>query len=191
MRTSPAQLAGVLGLLAAVVGVGLGPPPAVAQALTQDEALALAFPGAEIERRTAFLEPRDLERARESAGEDVEIESEIVTHYVARREGVVVGVAYFDAHVVRTHREVLMVVVGPDARIERIETVAFREPPEYEAPEGWLEIFRERRLNEELSMKGDIPAMTGATLTARAVTRAARRVLALHEVVDPATGVAR
>jgi len=66
VRTTPAQLAGVLGLLAAAVGGA--PGPATAQALTQEEALALAFPGAEIERRTAFLEPRDLERARRSAG---------------------------------------------------------------------------------------------------------------------------
>lgn len=185
MTTTPVRLAVMLGLLAAVVGGG--PPPAVAQSLTQDEALALAFPDAEIERRTTFLGSRELERARETAGKDVEIESEIVTHYVAKREGAVVGVAYFDAHVVRTHREVLMVVVGPDARIERIETVAFREPPEYEAPEGWLAIFRDRPLNENLSMKGEIPAMTGATLTARAVTRAARRVLALHDVIEPTT----
>jgi len=176
----------VIGALFAAV-VGGTPPVAVAQALTQEEALELAFPGAEVERRTAYLEPGQLQRARELAGGDVDIESEIVTHYVANRDGKFVGVAYFDAHIVRTHREVLMIVVAPDATVRRIETVAFREPPEYEAPEGWLDLFQERPLDRDLSLKGEIPPMTGATLTAVAVTRSARRVLALHAVIDPAS----
>lgn len=179
-------------LLVAGVAVSGGVPPGVAaQTLTLDEALELAFPDAEIERRTAYLEPAELERARSIAGRDVEIQSEIVTHYVALRGTTPVGVAYFDAHVVRTLREVLMIVVDPGGRIRRVETVAFREPPEYAAPDGWLELFQDRRLDDALSLKGEIPAMTGATLTARAVTRAARRVLALHEVIDPLSGVRR
>ena len=174
----------LFSVLAAAV-VGGSPPAAVAQVLTQAEALELAFPGAQVERRTAYLESDQLERARALAGGDVDIESEIVTHYVATRNGEFVGVAYFDAHIVRTHREVLMIVVDPDATIRRIETVAFREPPEYEAPDGWLELFEDRRLDGDLSLKGEIPPMTGATLTAVAVTRSARRVMALHSVITP------
>jgi Na+-translocating ferredoxin:NAD+ oxidoreductase subunit G len=171
-----------VALLAATVGA---PLPGRAQLLTQDEALAFAFPGAVTERRTAYLGEAELARARAFAGPDVEIESTVVTHYVARRGQDIVGVAYFDAHRVRTVQEVLMVVVGTDDRVMRVETVVFREPPEYRAPEGWLRLFESRALTPELSLKGDIPNMTGATLTSGAVTGAVRRVLALHAVIDP------
>jgi hypothetical protein len=159
--------------------------PIVAQAVPQDEALALAFPGAELERRTAFLDDDVLARASRLAGPDVEVESTVVTYYVAHRGGTPVGVAYFDAHRVRTLPQVLMIVVDPQGRIARIETVGFREPPEYRAPDGWLRQFDERTLDDALSTKGEIANITGATLTANAVTRAARRVLALHRVIDP------
>ena len=43
-------------------------------------------------------------------------------------------------------------------------------------------------MNDELSMKRGIRAVTGATLTARATTDAARRVLALHHVLTSPSG---
>ena len=149
--------------------------------LTVEEALALAFPGCEVERRSVYLTDEQKERAAELAG--VEIERGIVRPYVATRDGALVGTAYFDAHRVRTKRETLMIVVAPDGRIARLELLAFAEPEEY-APRGkWYGQFTGKRLDEELSLKRGIRGITGATLTARATTAAARRVLALHEVV--------
>lgn len=95
------------------------------------------------------------------------------------------GAAYFDAHRVRTLPEVLMIVVGPEGRVRRIEILRFSEPPEYEAPRSWLEQFREKPLSDDLSLKGSIVNITGATLTSRAVTNATRRTLAIHSVVRP------
>jgi len=170
---------------ALAAALAVAPRPVWSQTLTQDEALALVFPGAETERITAYLGDAELEQARSLAGTDVEVESTVVTYYVARREGAALGVAYFDVHRVRTLPEVLMIVVGPDDRILRIETVSFREPPEYRPPGRWLRVFESRGLDDRLSLRGEIPNMTGATLTSGAVTRAARRVLALHQVIDP------
>lgn len=181
-RAAVAGATAAFGLLASCVL----PAEAAAQTLTQDEALALAFPEADrVERRTAYLEEADLARAAELAGPDVEIESGIVTYYVAVRDGEPAGVAYFDAHRVRTLPEVLMIVVGTDDRIRRLEVVSFHEPPEYRPPDGWLRQLHDRPLDATLSLRGEIVGITGATLSANAVTAAARRVLALHEVIDP------
>ena len=169
----------VLAFVAAAVASPL------AGQISQDDALALAFPSADVERRTAYLDDGQLNTARRLAGERVDIESTIVTHYVASRNGTHVGVAYFDAHRVRTLQEVLMIVVRPDGSVDRIETVSFREPPEYEAPGGWLDLFEGRPLSDGLSTRGEIPNVTGATLTSNAVTAAVRRILALHAVVRP------
>lgn len=174
----------VLALAAAAAA--LSPPPARAQTLTQEEALRLAFPGADaVERRTAYLGDEQTERARTLAGREAEIGSGIVAYYVAITNGAPIGVAYFDAHRVRTLPEVLMIVVGTDHRVRRIEVVRFSEPPEYAPPAGWLRQFDGAPLTDDLSTKGRIANITGATLTARAVTAAARRVLALHQVIEP------
>ena len=174
----PLAALGFLGILA--------PPAAGIQRLTQQEALGLAFPEADtIHRNTAYLDAGQLALIGDLAGAGAETPSSVVPYYVAFSGGQPMGVAYFDAHRVRTLDEVLMVVVGLDARILRVETVAFREPPEYEAPEGWLSLFEGRELDGGLSLKGDIPNITGATLTADAVTRAVRRVLALHGMIAP------
>lgn len=174
-----------LGVLCAWV-----PSGAAAQAvLTQEEALRLAFPTAtSIERRTAFLNEAQLSAARRLAGRGVEVKPGVVIHYVALDGDRPLGVAYFDAHRVRTLPEVLMIVVSPRDVVERIEILRFSEPPEYRAPDGWLEQFTGEPLSDRLSVRRGIAGITGATLTSRAVTDAVRRVLALHRTIDPRPG---
>lgn len=153
--------------------------------LTVDEALELAFPGCRVERKTVYLTDEQVARARELAGGGVE--SALVHPYVARCEGGEGGgVAYFDNHRVRTLPETLMVVVGPDDEVARIEVLAFREPPDYIPRDAWYDQFTGRELDPELALKRGIRGVTGATLTARATTEAVRRVLALHRVVRSA-----
>jgi hypothetical protein len=161
--------------------------PAAGQVLmTQDEALAAAFPSpARVERRTAYLGESQLERARSLAGEGVRIEQTVITYYVGYRGDEPLGVAYFDAHRVRTKAEVVMVVVTPDARISRVDVLKFMEPPDYRAPESWIDQLEGRPLDDQLSTRGAIHNLTGATITARALTEAARRVLAYHDVIRP------
>lgn len=182
---------GVACVVAALLAGLVGPTaPATAQTLmTQEEALALAFPApTQVDRRTAYLSDEQLERVRALAGRDVEIDQGIVTYYVGHHDRRPVGAAYFDVHRVRTLAEVVMVVVTPDARVHRMDVLKFMEPSEYRAPDGWIEQIEGRPLDDELSLKGAVRNLTGATLTARALTRAARRVLALHAVIDPLGG---
>lgn len=152
--------------------------------LTQDEALKLAFPDAtRFERTTAYLDDAQSARVEEMTGEPPR--RAIVTHYLALHGQRTIGVAYFDVHRVRTLNEVLLIAVDRGGRVVRVEIVAFAEPPEYVAPDGWLELFGGLDRQADLSMKGDVPNLTGATLTARAVKAAVDRTLAIHEVIDP------
>lgn len=154
--------------------------------LTQEEALDLAFPPpATVERRSAFLDEAQLQEARRLAGDDVSVDQSVVTHYVAHRDGRPMGVAYFDVHRVRTMREVVMIVVSPEGVIDRVEVLRFAEPPEYMASEAWIDQLEGQTLTPELDVGREIINMTGATLTSGALTRASRRVLAIHRVVDP------
>lgn len=122
------------------------------------------------------------------AGSDVAVTQRVVTYYVGRGGDSLLGVAYFDAHRVRTLNEVLMIVVLPDGAIAHIEVLLFAEPPEYRPPRGWLQRIEGRTLTDELSLRGAIVNMSGATLTARAVVEASRRTLAYHQVIRPLAG---
>ena len=155
-----------------------------AEPAPQDEALQRAFPGATIERRSVILTDAQLERVKALAGERPA--SPLVVAYAATRDHRTAGTAYFDVHSVRTLPQTLLWVVNPDGQIERVEVLAFREPPEYSAPARWLAQFPGRRLDDELQLKRGVHGITGATLTARSTTRSARRILALHQVLHEA-----
>jgi hypothetical protein len=168
-------------------------PTELGAQLSLQEALKSAFPApAVVERRTAFLKPDDLDAIRAAAGPDAPVSQRVISYYLAKRNGRPVGVAYFDSHRVRTLNEVVMIVVEPfgsyanaTGRIRSIEVLRFAEPPEYHASDAWLDQFEGKPLTPELSLKGAIANMTGATLTSNAIVRAARRVLATHERIAP------
>lgn len=150
--------------------------------LTTDEALRLAFPECRVERQTHYLNDTQLAKARELAL--VDVPGAVVTAYRATdRDGRYAGTAYFDSHVVRTQAETLMLVVGTDGKLRRVEVLSFDEPLEYLPKGAWYAQFRGRGLDSELHLKRGVPAVTGASLTARATTEAARRTLARHAVL--------
>jgi len=162
--------------------VALAPAASATVYLTQDKALALAFPaGTTVERRAVFMTDAQLAKAREAAGPGIPVESALVTRYLGKdASGRVVGTAYFDTHRVRTLEETLMVVVGPDGKVARVEILAFGEPPDYLPKQAWLDQFQGHTLDQDLSVKRGIRGITGATLSSQAATDAVRRILAIH-----------
>lgn len=185
MSSSLALLIG-LGLLSRPdVPVAPQPAPALRSVdvhLTLAEALALCFPGATIERGTTYLTEEQVARAEALAREP--IESAVVHPYRAVRDGMTVGTAWVDVHRVRSLRETLLVAVGPDQRVLRVELLAFGEPEEYVPRGSWYGQFAGRALDDELDLRRGIRGITGATLTARATTAAVRRVLAVQRVLE-------
>lgn len=152
--------------------------------LSQDEALKLAFPGATVERATAFLTPEQREEARKLAGADRQSDA-LVVSYRGVQDGREVGTAYFDTHLVRTQNETIMVVVTPAGTVARVEVLAFAEPEEYLPRSNWYGQFPGKALDDELRIRKGIRAVSGATLTARATLEAVRRILAVHRVLHP------
>jgi hypothetical protein len=161
--------------------------PASAQ-ITRAEALAAAYPGATIAQEQVFLTQAQQARAAADAGTDVD--SALVARYVATRDGRVVGRAYVDTHTVRTKRESLLVSLTGDGAVSRVDVTAFLEPAEYLPRDAWLRQYRDRALSDDLDVNRAIRPIAGATLTARAVNGAVRRVLAIDALLQ-ADGDAR
>ena len=152
---------------------------------TQEQALSRVFPApARVVRSTSFLSPEQQESARKVA--QAPVESAVVTRYAAfGADGTLLGTAYFDAHVVRTASEVLMVVVAPDRSVRSVDVLAFGEPRDYLPRAGWLERVEGRRAEDGLFVGRALAHVTGATLTTRAIATAVRRVLALDALLGP------
>ncbi|MBI3769794.1 MAG: FMN-binding protein [Deltaproteobacteria bacterium] len=173
----------------AVIGLGL----AVAAVLTatvahatvfhaKDEALALAFPGSDrVEERPFIL--TDEQKAAVEKRAHAPLESQLWTVYVGWRGDALLGYAVIDTHTVRTLPETAMVVLSPSGDVRRVEILAFYEPPEYTPPERWTRQFDGRHLDDDLKLGAGVQGITGATLSATALTAGVRRVLALYAVL--------
>jgi hypothetical protein len=155
--------------------------PARAALPTQAEALALAYPGAKTTRHERFLTEAQAARVKALAG--TELKSRFVVVYEVQKDGQPAGTAFFDAHTVRTQAETAMVAVTPAGKVSRVEVVTFQEPEEYKAPAAWVKQLEGQSLSNSLSLKGDIRPLSGASLTAQALTDAARRCLALWRIL--------
>jgi hypothetical protein len=145
--------------------------------MTQQQALASAFPqGANVTRQVAYLTPEQLAAATKESG--VAFDDRMIVRYKSAS-----GFAYFDTHRVRTLAETIMVLVTPDGHIDRIEILSFDEPPDYLPRPRWIEQFRRKKLDGDLSLNGAIRPISGASLSGRAITNAARKILALHHAI--------
>jgi hypothetical protein len=181
------------GRRTALIGVliGVGVPLALLAAtwparaavfLAKDEALELAFPGAErVEERTFILsdaQKDDVERRARA-----KLETQLWTIYVGWKGTEVQGYAIIDTHNVRTLPETFMAVIEPNGSLRRVDVLAFHEPPEYLPTERWIGQFPGRKLDDDLKLGAGIQGITGATLSTQAMTSGVRRALALVAVL--------
>jgi hypothetical protein len=166
-------------LIAGLIAIAWGAQARVF--MTQQEALAAAFPGATVTRQTFFLTRQQIEDARRESG--IKFDDQLVIRYVAVAGGKVAGYAYFDTHRVRTLPETVMIKVTPDGRVDRIDILSFDEPPDYLPKRRWVDQIAGRRLDRELSLDRAIRPLSGASLTAQAIVNASRKVLAIHNVI--------
>lgn len=176
---------------AAILVMGIAAPLGARVLMTQEEALRRAFPPPQTwERRTLYLDEAQAAQAARAAGAPVE--ARVVPYYVGSDAGRITGYAYFDTHLVRTLPETILVRLRPDGAIEAIDVLAFDEPDEYRTTPRWLQQFQGQGAGGA-DPGGRIRSLTGATLSARAVTDAARRIVALHRlfVAPAAAGSAR
>ena len=149
--------------------------------MTQQQALAEAFPGGKFTRQTFFLTAKQAEEARRESG--VEFDDRLIVRY-AGTDG---RTAYFDTHLVRTLPETVMVIVAGDGRIERVDILSFDEPTDYFPKRRWLDQLLGHRLDRELALNRSIRPISGASLTGRAIVNATRKILALHHVLSGVT----
>ncbi|WP_337287349.1 FMN-binding protein [Candidatus Methylomirabilis sp.] len=148
----------------------------------KDEAIRAAFPEADVIENQVFFLTDDQKNQVEALAR-TPLDSKLVTIYIGKRGQKLLGYAMIDAHTVRTLPEAVMVALTPDGRVSSTLVLAFYEPLDYLPNERWLKQFDQARLAPDLRVGGRIAGITGATLTARAMTTSVRKVLAFYQVL--------
>ncbi len=149
---------------------------------SREEALALAFAGADRQDSTTFfLSEEEVQRVATLA--TAPVDSKLATFYVGYKADQIVGYAFIETHLVRTLPEAFLILLSPSGVVQKLFVLAFYEPEEYLPSDRWLQQFDQKALGPELQIRRDIHGVAGATLTSRAITNGVRKVLALFQVL--------
>ncbi|MGR9106487.1 MAG: FMN-binding protein [Gammaproteobacteria bacterium] len=148
---------------------------------SKSEAMDLAFgDDYEVEMQPFFLTEKQVADVERLAR--VKVESALFTFYVGRRDAVILGYAAIESHTVRTKPETLLILLSPEGDLEKIEVLAFHEPPEYQPTASWFGQFYHRALSQ-MDFNSGIHGITGATLSAQSALTSVRKVLAIYQLV--------
>lgn len=149
---------------------------------TRQDAIALAFPGADrVEKKTTILSPEQAAEIEDRSR--TKLDSKLVTIFTAWRSDELLGYVNIDVHTVRTHASALMVVLNPSGEVRSVRLLAFHEPLDYMPSEKWYAQFAGKTREDRLRVGGDVHGVVNATLSTRAASDGIRRVLAYHAVL--------
>ncbi len=149
--------------------------------MNRDEALDLAFPGADrIDKREVFLTEKQAQEIESLSKSKLPTRLYIV--YEGFKGDMSLGYAIIDTHTLRTKTETVMFVINPDGTLRQAEILAFFEPPEYMPGSNWIALFYGKSIRDPLKPGRDIPNITGATITSNSLAQTVRQVLALARV---------
>jgi FMN-binding domain len=148
---------------------------------SKNEAMELAF-GKDAQVEVLSLFPDKTEIAQIESLAKVKMESGMFSFYVGKKQGKILGYAAIESETVRTKPETLMILLNPAGEIEKVTLLAFHEPPEYQAPDRWFELFNKKPL-EELEFNKGIQGISGATLSTRSALNSVRKVVAIYQIM--------
>lgn len=156
--------------------------------ITKEKALQMAFSDADsLESRTLILTDDKAESIKKKYR--VNISSRIFSFNIARKNGSIIGYSVTDTHTLRTKSQTIMIFLNPDGNLKYVEILAFYEPPEYKVSGRWLDLFKNKTINDDLRSGHNIPNITGATISSHGTSEAVRRALAIFDYYMKEEGI--
>lgn len=132
-----------------------------------------------VEKKSLILTKDEAKAVQEKA--EVKLNSKIVRLYKVQEADEVLGYAVLLKRKVRTKNTAVLYMVDNNQTIKAIEIVSFKEPLEYKPNDSWKEVFKGKTSSDTLILGKDVPAISGATMSARSITDMARIALAIVE----------
>lgn len=136
--------------------------------------------GIEITKRQFKLNKKSMKKIEAKA--QAKLDSNVIRFYRIKKEHTIEGYAVLMIQKVRTKKTAVLYIIDKQIKIKDIEIVAFNEPLEYKPQKNWQESFKGKSQESNLFVGKEIPTISGATLSARAITDASRLALAIVEL---------
>jgi H+/Na+-translocating ferredoxin:NAD+ oxidoreductase subunit G len=122
---------------------------------------------------------------RSKAGEKLkyDLPKDHYTFYVGKTNGHIDGYALIDEQVGKVQPITFLTRISPEGKVDAVEVMVYRESHGGEvASRRFLNQFRQKTLNDELRLHGDIINVTGATLSSGALVTGVKRALVLWQI---------
>jgi len=132
-----------------------------------------------IEKKSLILTKEQAKNIQEAAR--AKVGSKIVRYYEVKKEDTIVGHAILLKQKIRTKNAAILYMVDENKTMIGLEIVSFKEPSEYKPNDDWTKIFVGKTSEDILVAGKDIATISGATLSARAISDAARVALAIAQ----------
>lgn len=156
-------------------------PASAVELLSKEEALKLAFPGAD----SATPEKNTISPATEAKISSIWGKAQDKTYkvYVGRdKEGVVQGYALFLTRGTKYQPITFLVEVAPSGKVDLVAVVVYREPRGEEVKEPrFLKQFFGKTVRDRVELGRDITAVAGATVSAEVMAMGVKEALLVVE----------
>jgi len=142
-----------------------------------EEALEKTFPEHSFEKKSFMIDKKTKSLIEKSF--KTRLKTSIFRVYLIKKNNKIEAYALLHSHRVRTKKETVLITMDRNCSVIDIEVIAFYEPPEYIPPEKWLDNLKGKNPENPPVVKKNIPNITGATLSSRAITDAVRQAVGI------------
>jgi len=151
--------------------------------LKPEEALKLLFKDSkEVYKEDHVLTPEQAKQAQDIL--KYELPKNSYSFYLGKTEGKVDGYALIDEQIGKVNPITFVTRINPDGKVAAVEIMVYRESHGGEvASKRFLNQFKEKGLNDEIRLHGNIVNVTGATLSSQALVVGVNRALALWQIL--------
>ncbi len=135
--------------------------------------------GVKVTKSQFKLNSKDIKIIQKSA--KAKVGSNTIRLYRVKNGSKIEGYAVLLLQTIRTKKAAVLFVMDRNQILKSVEIVAFSEPREYKPNQSWLDVFDGKSKSDNLFAGKGIPTITGATMSARAISDVARVAIAIVE----------
>jgi Na+-translocating ferredoxin:NAD+ oxidoreductase RnfG subunit len=147
--------------------------------ISPQESMKMAFgEDVTLKKKNILLKNKQAKKIQDSA--KVKLSTKIYRIFSASKDSKILGYGILVNEKVRSKNAVIMYHILSDSTLNSIEIIAFNEPLEYIPSKTWNEQFNKTKTDKMLRLSRDIPTISGATLSARAITDASRVAFGIY-----------
>jgi len=130
-----------------------------------------------VSKKQFKLNPSEMKAVQQDA--KAKLHSNIIRMYTVKKNKTILGYGVLIVQRVRTQKAAVLYMIDKSQKIKSIEILAFKEPSEYKPNKAWQGVFKGKSKKDNLFSGKGIPTISGATLSARAISDAARIALSI------------